>query len=361
MQNQLTDDQQKAVMLITVKLAQLGLHVSFVHPVTVGPLITTYRFVPKNSTKVSQIESCSDDLAVALATGDVLVRKLTGEAVIGISVPNANRCLPLWRVTLTQPVDMLVPLNLGIDAEGRLFREDLVMLPHLLIAGSTMGGKSTEVNAVLAALMYWRQPDQVQFCLSDTKRVDYTHLEYPCNGFMWAPTAESMYTTWELMDHLIDEIERRLTLLNAARCPNVAEHNTRHPQRKLPYIVLVIDELADVLGGEKRGEAKIASAKLGKIVQKSRATGIHVIACTQRPSVNIVGGVIKANFPARLTFRLPSGDDSRTVIGSYGAEHLLARGDMLYVSPNRPGVTRLHASHVDMTDVEACLRACAYR
>ena len=357
-----TDDQKRIIMTITVKLAQLGHEVTWQEPITTGPLITTYRFVPRNATKVAQIASCADDLAIALSVEDVLIRRLTGEAAIGVSVPNASRTMVNWRDTLASPGSAPtspIPLNLGVDSQGRLYRDDLTLCPHLLIAGTTGGGKSTELNSIIASLMYWRKPDEVQFILSDTKNVEFGYFD-GCPHVI--ARATSMYTTWEQMDFVIEEMERRLHLIAKAGKRNILEYNrhlitTIHPTAKLlPYIVLVIDELADVLGGDKRGEAKIAQNKLGTIVQKARAAGVHVIAATQRPSVNIVAGSIKANFPARLTFKLPSDADSRTVINSSGADHLLSQGDMLYLGPTTPGLRRLHAAYASQDDIQQMLR-----
>lgn len=356
-----TAEHTKTIAAIILKLAQLGHEVSFTQPITTGPLITTFRFIPKAATKVAQICSCADDLALALGAEDVLVRRLPGEGVIGVSVPNASRTMVLWRDNM-QPADAsyTIPLNLGVDSQGRPYRDDLAKLPHLLIAGTTGAGKSTEVNAILASLIYWRTPDQIEFYLSDTKQVEF-------GLYAGAPhvkaIAQSMYTTWEMMDELTNDMETRLQTIGKAGCRNIAEYNgtrtksvdgchVHDPNQAMPYKILVIDELADVLGGDKRGEAKIAQQKLGRIVQKSRAAGVHVIAATQRPSVNIVAGSLKANFPARLTFRLPSDTDSRTVIGESGAEHLLQRGDMLYISGNTPGVKRLHAAYADIADIK---------
>ena len=355
----LTAEQQATVVAITVKLAQLGLEVIFQHPVTTGPLITTYRFAPRSATKVNAIVGCAQDLALTLAVEDVLVRRLPGEAVIGVSVPNKHRMSVLWRDTLAKPdASALIPLNLGVDSEGKLYRDDLTKCPHLLIAGTTGGGKSTLLHTLIASLMYWRSPERVQFVLSDTKNVEFGH-------FIGAPhllfePATSMYTTWERMDWLIDTMEDRLHVIGRAGYRNIIDYNkgpwsTASHIPKMNYIVLVIDELADVLGGDKRGEAKIANAKLGRIVQKSRAAGVHVIAATQRPSVNIVAGSIKSNFPSRLTFRLPSEMDSRTVISSGGAEHLLAQGDMLYQGPANAGLKRLHAAYASIEDVKQCV------
>jgi S-DNA-T family DNA segregation ATPase FtsK/SpoIIIE len=357
-----TDAEFKVIAAITMKLAQLGHEVTFTDPITTGPLITTYRFTPRNATKVAQIVSCAEDLAIALHVEDVLIRRLPGEGVIGVSVPVplAQRTQVNWRDTLTHDAvsnTALIPLNLGVDSQGRLYRDDLTKCPHLLIAGSTGSGKSTFLHSVIASLMYWRGPDQVQFVLSDTKNVEFGH-------FIGAPhllfePATSMYRTWELLDWLIEEMERRLQIIGRGGARNIAEYMkqgvTAKPMHPMPYIVLVIDELADVLGGDKRGEAKIAQAKLGRIVQKSRAAGVHCIAATQRPSVDIIAGSIKNNFPARLTFRLSSGSDSRTVVSQEGAEHLLAQGDMLYQGPSAQGLKRLHAAYASIDDIEQCV------
>jgi len=353
-----TDDQKRIITAIVLKLAQLSHEVTWQEPVTTGPLITTYRFLPRNATKVAQICSCADDLAIALAVEDVLVRRLSGEAVIGVSVPNASRTLVNWRDTLAQPEPSVrIPLNLGVDSQGRLYNDDLTLCPHLLIAGTTGGGKSTELNSIIASLMYWRRPDEVQFILSDTKNVEFGYFD-GCPHVI--ARATSMYTTWEQMDWLIEEMESRLKTFACWQCRNIHEFNKKC-ERKKTFIVLVIDELADVLGGDKRGEAKIATNKLSRIVQKSRAAGVHVIAATQRPSVNIVAGSIKANFPARLTFKLPSDADSRTVIGQSGADHLLAQGDMLYSGPTTPGLRRLHAAYASQEDIKQMLNVVRYQ
>lgn len=362
-----TDNQLRIITAITMKLAQLGLEVSFVEPITTGPLITTYRFAPKSATKVSQITGCAQDLALTLSVEDVLVRRLPGEAVIGVSVPNEHRTSVLWRDCLALPDPaMNIPLNLGVDSEGKRYVDDLTKCPHLLIAGSTNSGKSVLLHSIIASLLYWRQPEQVQFVLSDTKNVEFGHF-IGAPHLLYEP-ATTMYRTWELMDWLIDEMERRLKIIGAASCRNIIDYNKayvdplsfndhfkyKQEKRQLSYIVLIVDELADVLGGDKRGEAKIAGAKLGRIVQKSRAAGVHVIAATQRSSVDIIAGSIKNNFPSRLSFKLTSETDSRTIIGTGGAEHLLPQGDMLYVGSSA-AMKRLHAAYASIDDIRQCV------
>lgn len=362
----MTDVQKDAAMRITMKLAQLGHEVTWQAPITEGPLITTYRFVPRATSKVQAICGCAQDLALALACEDVLVRRLPGEGVIGVSVPNATRTLVQWRDTLQKPDHKFtVPLNLGVDSQGRLFKDDLAMCPHLLIAGSTFGGKSMLLNSLIASLMYWRTPTQVQFVLSDTKSgggLEFNH--YRESPFLARPPANSMYTTWELMDWLSEQADSRLREIARAGCQNIGQYNAHGADdytQLLPYIVFVIDELADVLCGEGRGEKTIAQDKLGRIVQKSRAAGIYVIAATQRSSVDVIAGTVKNNFPARLTFKLASQADSRTIIDEAGAEHLLARGDMLYRGPGAPALTRLHSPYTDLFDIKQMTELAAMR
>lgn len=358
----LTPEQQHVVTTVVVKLCQLGHEVAWQQPVTVGPLITTYRFLPKAAAKVAQITSCADDLALALRAEDVLVRRLPGEACVGVSVPNQTRSVVLWRDLLSPPpstnmnVSMNVPLNFGVTAEGQLYREDLTTLPHLLMTGSTNGGKSTLMHTLIASLMLWRSPEQVRFVLSDTKKVEFGQFDNAPH--LMLKTAKTKYETWEQMDWLMDEVQRRLLLIARRGCRNIAEYNqTRQTEvgTALPYIVFVIDEIYHVLCGGERGESKIANDKLLRIVSESRAAGVHVIGGTQRSSVDVITGSIKTNFPARLTFRLPAPEDSRTVIGHSGAEHLLARGDMLYCSPNHPATQRLHSGYATTEDITQCV------
>ena len=354
-----TDDQKQIITTVVIKLSQLGHEVSWQEPITTGPVITTYRFAPRSATKVSQICSAAQDLALALKVEDVVVRRLPGEGVIGVSVPNATRTMVLWRDTLSLEDTSPIPLNLGVDSQGRLYRDDLAKLPHLLVAGSTGGGKSTWLNSAIASLMYWRTPEQVRFILSDTKQVEFTHFRGAPH--LLCEPCGSMYQTWEAMDWLIDQMEARLKTIGCWSCQNITQYHQKNPQHQMPYYILIIDELADILGGDKRGEAKIANAKLGRIVQKSRAAGVHVIAATQRPSVNIVAGSIKANFTARLTFRLPSDADSRTVINGSGADHLLSQGDMLYIGSMTPGAKRLHSAYASLDDIKQAVEVASLR
>jgi len=355
-----TDIQKTVITTIVTKLAALGHVVTWHEPISSGPLITTYRFLPKNSSRVAQIASLSSDIALALSVEDVMIQRIAGEAYIGVSVPNATRELVLWRNLLSPPPSAVaIPLNFGVDQYGHPYIDDLVTLPHLLIAGSTGSGKSVFLRSIIASAMFWRSPSQLQFILSDTKLVELGIFTGASHMTFLEP-ATSALATCERMDWLIEETERRLRLFETEKVHNLHEHNQRfgHQLRSLiPYIVLIIDEVADIFPEDDRAQSKISSAKLGKIVQKSRASGIHVIAATQRPSVNIVSGSIKSNFPARISFRLPSETDSRTVLGSGGAEHLLSRGDMFFSSPSRPSLLRLHSAFATDDDIKYCIDA----
>ena len=351
----LTDDQKRVVMQITVKLAQLGHDVTFVEPVTTGPLITTYRFIPRQAAKVSQIAGLTQDIALALAVEDVTIRRIPGEAAIGVSVPNATRTIPMWRDRLSPPSGGRLSTLLGVDAEGKSVYEDITALPHLLIAGSTGGGKTVLLRSLLASMCYWYPVHRMRLVISDTKQVEFGVFDG--DPHLWRPRAVTTMQTLEHMDALIEETERRLKMLAERGLQNVGQWNDVSPTLPMSYIVLFIDELADFMGkSADKGIAKLSEAKLQLIVQRSRASGIHVIAATQRPSVDVVTGTIKSNFPARLTFRLPSEADSRTILGHSGAEHLLALGDCYYVSPLAPASRRLHSCYATNDDITQCIK-----
>jgi len=378
------DEKHLAVLAtLQVKLASLGVEGHFLPSVSEGPVVTLYRFVPQNATRVSLVERVAPDLAIALGAECVQVKRLPGEQAVGIYVPNKDKKPVHFRDVVGNVWDAYnnkkqrIPVLFGIDHMGSVVVEDLPLLPHLLVAGSTNSGKSTLLNSILASLIYTIHPTRLKLVLSDVKQVEFTnfigtpHLLYPIST-----------TIPETLDHLSwisDEINARLTKLAKASCQNITQYNFQQQERLfMPYILLVIDELAEILmdksneeqeipdgkGGTKiklvpRG--KLAEHRLGIIAQKARATGVHIIAATQRPSVKVVEGNIKANFPARVSFRLPSEADSRTILNTSGAEQLLAQGDMLYVSPNSPAIRRLHAPLASIEDIRAAVDAACQR
>lgn len=378
----LTGEQLATMATLQLKLNSLGVDGRFQNEVSKGPIVSIYRFEPTNATKVSQVEGLADDFAIALGVEDVFVKRMPGENAVGIFVPNKERRFIPWRETVQGLWDyynkdgVAIPLDFGVDHLGNYVCDDLAKLPHLLIAGSTGSGKSTLLHCILAGIIYTCPKERVRLILSDTKGVEFRAF-HGCSHLLYN-VAESAEATIEQFEYAINELEKRLKLFGPAGFKNIAEYNAVHRNGSaLPYILIVIDELADLLLNEtkvpdyenldKEGNpkdvklSKIASRKLSYIVQKSRATGVHVIAGVQRPSVNVVTGDIKANFPARLSFRLPTEADSRTILGISGAEHLLSRGDMLYNSPNRPGIIRLHSPFAVTSDIEAAIQMAVMR
>jgi len=356
----LTDAQANVVAKLTRKMLILGAAAKPLSDVTVGPLVSVYRFAPAGNTRVSQIEALATDFAVELGVEDVVVKRLPGENCVAVFVPNEKRSYvkflettpALWRVKDT----MAVPLNLGVTMIGEPLIDDLAQLPHLLIAGATGSGKSTLLTTIITSIVASKTPRQVQLVMSDTKGVDFRafaavpHLKYPI--------AYDDEATLAQLEFEIDDMNDRLDKIGASGAHNIAEYNAKQQglSKTLPYTVVVIDELADVMEmrGAKRGHRPGQDA-ISKLAQKARASGIHLLCATQRPSVNVVSGSIKANFPARLSFKLPSEADSRTVLNCAGAEHLLSQGDMFYLSPLRPGLQRSHAPFTEGKDIEAAL------
>lgn len=399
---QLTDEQRSVSASLALKIASLGLSAKFVEPISVGPIVSTYRFLPQGTTKVSHLEAIAQDFALALGVEDIMVKRMPGEVAVGIFVPNATRNYVQWRNLcsldhLTHP-NRKIPLLLGVDHLGHTIVEDLTLMPHLLIAGSTGSGKSTLLSSLIATIIYNCPPEEIQFVLVDLKQVEFNHFT-GAKHLLFDP-AYNVYQALERMQWLIDEMERRLRGFAKQGHRNILEYNenvekiagvlnikpgesiwfsdpTIKPTdkvkttTKIPYIVVVFDELASLLLDSSRKDeeasnrgpslGKVAQGRLSQLAEKARATGIHIIAATQRSSVKVVEGNIKANFPARLTFRLPSEADSRTILGTSGAEHLLARGDMLFSSPNRPGLSRIHAPLASLEDVKACVEFASRR
>jgi DNA segregation ATPase FtsK/SpoIIIE, S-DNA-T family len=377
----LTPEQLAVLATLQVKLSSLGVEGHFLPTVSVGPIITLYKFVPQNATRVSLVERLSDDMAIALGVEAVQVKRIPGEAAIGIYVPNKDKKLILFRDCVGSVWDAYnnkshrIPVLFGINHMGEMVVEDLPNLPHLLIAGATGSGKSTFINSILASLIYTVPPHALKLVLSDVKQVEFTH--FTGAPHLLYPVSTSIPETLEQMEWVIDEVNRRLGVLAKAGCQNILQYNSVQ-SRPLSYILFVIDELAEILmdqsneemeipdgeGGTKiklvkRG--KLAEHRLGLIAQKARASGVHLIAATQRPSVKVVEGNIKSNFPARVSFRLPSEADSRTILGTGGAEQLLSQGDMLYLSPNTPAIRRLHAPLASREDISAAIEVACRR
>lgn len=332
---------------------------------TVGPTVTLYEIVPDAGVRISKIKNLEDDIALSLsALGIRIIAPIPGRGTIGIEVPNKNPQIVSMRSAVASPkfqnAEMELPLTLGKTISNETFVVDLAKMPHLLMAGATGQGKSVGLNAILASLLYKKHPAEVKFVLVDPKKVELTLFNKIERHFLakLPDTEEAIITDTNkvinTLNSLCIEMDARYDLLKDAMCRNIKEYNTKFKARKLnpndghqflPYIVLVIDEFADlIMTAGKEVETPIA-----RLAQLARAIGIHLIIATQRPSVNVITGIIKANFPARIAFRVTSKIDSRTILDNSGADQLIGRGDMLYTQGN--DLTRIQCAFVDTPEV----------
>jgi S-DNA-T family DNA segregation ATPase FtsK/SpoIIIE len=368
----LTPEQLDIVSKLVSKFIELGVDVEFTPPVMVGPVISLYKFRPSGRTRVSHIENLAADFAVLLGHERILIQRRTGDTAVSVSVPNAERSVVDFKASMGVVTKVLaasaaaskpirLPLNLGVDEQGVPVIEDLPNMPHLLIAGHTDSGKSTLLHSILGTIVYTMNSRDVQLVLSDMKAgIEFNIYEgAPHLAF---PVSKTPFQTLERMQWIIDIMEDRLRIIAHASKRDIFGYNevAKHiGGNHLPYIILVIDEAASLFGkggkGNGKGSSKIADEMLGTICAKARAAGVYIIVATQRPSVDVIGGSIKVNIPARLSFRLPTGVDSRTVLGTEGAENLLSRGDCLFVSPMRPAPIRLHSPYASIEDVRAAV------
>ncbi|MFD2202410.1 FtsK/SpoIIIE family DNA translocase [Shivajiella indica] len=334
---------------------------------TIGPTVTLYEIVPDPGVKISKIKNLEDDIALSLAAlGIRIIAPMPGKGTIGIEVPNKNRELvPARSVIGTEKFlksDKDLPVALGKTISNEVFVIDLAKMPHLLMAGATGQGKSVGLNMILASLVYKKHPSQLKFVLVDPKKVELTlfnkierHFLAKLPGSEEAIITDTKKVIYTL-NSLCIEMDNRYNLLKEAGCRNLKEYNAKFIARKLnpekghrfmPYIVLVIDELADLM----MTAGKEIEGPIARLAQLARAIGIHLVVATQRPSVNVITGIIKANFPARLSFRVTSKIDSRTILDSGGADQLIGMGDMLL--SHGSDVTRLQCAFLDTPEVDA--------
>ena len=333
---------------------------------TIGPTVTLYEIVPDAGVRISKIKNLEDDIALSLAAlGIRIIAPIPGKGTIGIEVPNKNATTVSMRSVIAstkfQKAEMELPVAFGKTISNESFVVDLAKMPHLLMAGATGQGKSVGLNAVLTSLLYKKHPAEVKFVLVDPKKVELTLYNKIERHFLakLPDTEEAIITDTtkviNTLNSLCIEMDNRYELLKTAMVRNIKEYNAKFKARKLnpndghkylPYIVLVIDEFADlIMTAGKEIESPIA-----RLAQLARAIGIHLIIATQRPSVNVITGLIKANFPARIAFRVTSKIDSRTILDAQGADQLIGRGDMLYTQGN--DVTRLQCAFVDTPEVQ---------
>ena len=333
---------------------------------TVGPTITLYEIVPEAGIRISKIKNLEDDIALSLsALGIRIIAPIPGKGTIGIEVPNKKSTIVSMHSAISskkfQESRMELPIALGKTISNETFVVDLAKMPHLLMAGATGQGKSVGLNAVLTSLLYKKHPAEVKFILVDPKKVELTLFNKIERHYLakLPDTEEAIITDTSkvvtTLNSLCIEMDNRYDLLKSAMVRNIKEYNAKFKQRKLnpndghqflPYIVLVIDEFADlIMTAGKEVETPIA-----RLAQLARAIGIHLIVATQRPSVNVITGIIKANFPSRIAFRVTSKIDSRTILDAPGADQLIGRGDLLYSGGN--DITRIQCAFVDTPEVE---------
>ena len=326
------------------------------HP---GPVITQYEYEPAAGVKISQIVSRAEDLALALKASRVrLVAPIPGKAAVGIEVPNRTAAMINFRTILSE-LDLHasageLPLVLGRDIRGRAHLAKLDAMPHLLVAGTTGSGKSVCLNVLLLSLLYRRTPDELRLLLIDPKMLELT----PYDGIphLLCPVVTEAKMAAKMLGWLVTEMERRYRRMASFGVRNLTGYHVKVAAAKpeddiepMPYIVVIVDELADLM----MTVANEVEGPIARLAQMARAVGIHLILATQRPSVDVLTGVIKANFPARIAFQVASKVDSRTILDANGAESLLGRGDMLFLPPGKAEATRVHGAFVSDRDTEA--------
>ena len=333
------------------KLSQFGIEV-VMQEANVGPTVVQYSLKPADGVKLSKITTLKSDLALALAAKSIRIEApIPGRSLVGIEVPNDNRANVHLREILESDafdkMDSKLKLPLGRDVSGKPIVADLETMPHLLIAGATGSGKSVCMNAFLMALLYQNTPEDLKFIMVDPKRVElgpYNHIPYLLTPVIKDPEKAALSLRW-----IVAEMGRRYQVLSEAKVRNIKEFQSlKNPSEKMPRIVVVVDELADLM----MAAGKEVEASICRVAQMARAVGIHLIIATQRPSVDVITGLIKANIPARIAFSVTSQIDSRTILDGAGAEDLLGRGDMLYLPSGMGKPFRVQGVFVSTKEIE---------
>ncbi|MBN2539614.1 MAG: DNA translocase FtsK 4TM domain-containing protein [Deltaproteobacteria bacterium] len=357
--------------ILEKKLADFGVEGS-VTEVKPGPVVTMYELEPAAGVKINKITNLSDDLALALKAQSIrIVAPIPGKAAIGIEIPNQER-EPVYLRDVLDSEEFLeskyiLPIALGKNIAGRTVIADLVKMPHLLIAGTTGSGKSVSLNAMICSILFKAKPNEVKFIMIDPKRLElsgYEGIPHLLHPVVVNPKQASQALKWT-----VDEMERRYAVIAAAGVKSIERYNRmiekqqdtlknqllgtsarisgEEAPEKLPYIIVIIDELADLMMVAQRN----VESSLARLAQMARAAGIHLILATQRPSVDVITGVIKANFPTRISFQVSSRVDSRTILDELGAEKLLGAGDMLFVPPGTSKLVRIHGAFVSDREI----------
>jgi S-DNA-T family DNA segregation ATPase FtsK/SpoIIIE len=356
------DELRDQARLLVEKCAEFGVHGKIVH-INPGPVVTTYEFKPEAGVKYSRILGLEQDLCLAMSAQSILIERMAGKSTVGIQVPNLERETIWFRdVVESEPFAhsrSRLTMALGKDINGRIQIADLAAMPHILIAGSTGSGKSVAINAMIMSLLYKATPAQVRLILVDPKRVELGM--YEGIPHLFTPIIAEPKLAANALRNAVKEMERRLKLLAANKKKHIVDYNAMFDndapslfqdgmaEEPLPYIVIIIDELADLMMLDKAN----VEESITRIAQMARAVGIHLVLATQRPSVDVITGLIKANVPTRMSFRLTTKTDSRTILDSNGAEVLLGRGDMLFLPPGSSRLQRLHAPFVTEKEITA--------
>src|SRR5580700_12246465 len=364
-------DEQQAVdagelkllaQVLTEKYAEFDVHgqITQINP---GPVVTTFEFKPDAGIKYSRITNLTDDLCLALKAESILIERMAGKSTVGIQVPNREREIIWLRENIESQEFMgsksKLTMALGKDINGRIVTADLNGMPHLLIAGSTGSGKSVAINAFIMSILYKATPEQVRLILVDPKRLELGNYEGVPH--LYTPIITEPKLAANALRNAVREMERRLKLLAAKGVRNIDQYNRLFDSgtpslfeedsddKPIPYIVIIIDELADLM----MLDSSNVEESITRLAQMARAVGIHLVLATQRPSVDVITGLIKANFPARISFRVATKVDSRTILDANGAEALLGKGDMLYLPSGSARVHRLHAPFVTEKEIAA--------
>jgi S-DNA-T family DNA segregation ATPase FtsK/SpoIIIE len=370
----LEDDRDKAEIeeedkteILLEKLKEFGIEGEITDRYT-GPVVTRYEFKPAPGVKVNQISNLSDDLALAMQAHRIrILAPIPGKGVVGIEIPNRHRKLVMLKDLFLsgnfRTQDGPLTMALGKTITGESFSTDLSEMPHILIAGSTGSGKSVCLNTIITSLLYLCTPEDLHFIMIDPKRIELSiyrgipHLQFqykventgdqPVTRTIEGVVTDSQEVV-QVFRLAVSEMDARYRVLAKEGCRNISDYN-RKSDKKMSYLLIVIDELADLMLSREASEIE---SRIAKLAQMSRAVGIHLILATQRPSVDVITGVIKANFPARIAFQVASKTDSRTVLDANGAETLLGRGDMLYMPPGKAEPQRLHGPFISTAETE---------
>src|ERR1017187_9380431 len=363
-QQQVDADELKLLaQVLTEKYAEFEIHgqITQINP---GPVVTTFEFKPEAGIKYSRITNLVDDLCLALKAESILIERMAGKSTVGVQVPNRQREIIWLRENIESQEFMgsksKMTIAMGKDINGRIVTADLAGMPHLLIAGSTGAGKSVAINAMIMSILYKATPDQVRLILVDPKRLELGNYEGVPH--LYTPIITEPKLAANALRNAVREMERRLKLLAAKGVRNIDQYNRLFDQngtpslfaeesdeKPIPYIVIIIDELADLMILDSHN----VEESITRLAQMARAVGIHLVLATQRPSVDVITGLIKANFPARVSFRVATKVDSRTILDANGAEALLGKGDMLYLPSGSARVHRLHAPFVTEKEINA--------